>query len=275
MQLTKNIQGVGLGLRFQHVDQILAERPAIPWFEALTDNYLKQGSVQQEYLLEVAHYYPLVLHGVGMSLGSTDPLNIEYLQAVKSLVEQVQPAWISDHLCWTGAHGLLTHDLIPLPYNLETLKHVVTRIGQAQDILGRQLVIENVSSYLQYQHSEMTEWEFLALVAQQADCKILLDVNNIYVNSFNHQFDALEYLNTIPIEHVQQMHLAGFEDKGTHLLDTHGEAIHAPVWQLYERALQRFGAVPTLIEWDNNLPQLERLMQEREQAQQVFNHVLN
>lgn len=269
------INGVGLGLRFQHIDQILAERPPIPWFEALTDNYLKQGSVQHEYLMEVAEHYPLVLHGVGMSLGSAEALNIEYLTKVKVLAQQINAQWVSDHLCWTGAQGLITHDLLPLPYNQETLKYVINRIKQIQDILEQTLVIENVSSYLQYKSSDISEWDFIAAVVKESKCKVLLDINNIYVNSYNHEFDPLKYLNAVPIDSVQQMHLAGFEDKGTHLLDTHGQAIYPPVWELYAKALQRFGAVPTLIEWDNNLPSLERLMQECDTAQQVFNCVFS
>lgn len=275
MSVNTTIQGTGLGLRFPHIDLILAEKPQIAWFEALTDNYLKQNSIQQQYLLEIAEHYPLVLHGVGMSLGSTDPLNSTYLHNVKVLAKQVNAAWVSDHICWTGVHGITTHDLLPLPYNAETLNHLVKRIQQVQDTLERQLVVENVSSYLQYQYSDMSEWEFLSYLVEEADCKLLLDVNNIYVNSYNHQFDPMEYLNTIPINRVQQIHLAGFEDKGTHLLDTHGQAVHEPVWELYQKALQRFGATPTLIEWDNNLPSFERLVEEANKAQQVFKHVLS
>ena len=269
-----SIQGCGVGLRFQHIDQILADKPEVPWFEVLSDNYLIQGSVQQDYLIEVAEHYPLTFHGVGMSIGSTDPLNLDYLNRLKYLEQLIQPAWISDHLCWTGVHHQVTHDLVPLPYTEETIQHVASRIQQVQDFLGRRLVIENVSSYLQYQDSVMTEWEFLLAVIEAADCDLLLDVNNIYVSSQNHDFDAMDYLQTIPKERVKEIHLAGYEDKGTHLLDTHGQAVTPPVWDLYEKALAQVGNVPTLIEWDNNIPSLERLLAEAEQAQQRMNHVV-
>lgn len=269
-----SIQGCGVGLRFQHIDQILADKPEVPWFEVLSDNYLIQGSVQQDYLIEVAEHYPLTFHGVGMSIGSTDPLNMDYLNRLKYLEQLIQPAWISDHLCWTGVHHQVTHDLVPLPYTEETIQHVASRIQQVQDFLGRRLVIENVSSYLQYQDSVMTEWEFLLAVIETADCDLLLDVNNIYVSSQNHDFDAMDYLQAIPKERVKEIHLAGYEDKGTHLLDTHGQAVTPPVWDLYEKALAQVGNVPTLIEWDNNIPSLERLLAEAEQAQQRMNHVV-
>lgn len=269
------IQACGIGLRAQHIDQILAEKPAIPWLEILTDNHLIAGSVQQEYVIEVAEHYPLTFHGVGMSLGSVDPLNRDYFKKIKALADRINPAWISDHLCWSSVHGLVTHDLLPLPYDEETLKHLASRILQAQDLLERPLMIENVSSYLQYQHSDLSEWEFLSALAALADCKLLLDVNNIYVNSFNHGFDALDYLNAIPAACVQEIHLAGYEDRGTHLLDTHGFPVSDAVWSLYEAALRRFGAVPTLIEWDSHVPPLERLLAEAARAKQVQNHVLS
>ncbi|WP_020395879.1 DUF692 domain-containing protein [Thiolinea disciformis] len=269
------IQACGIGLRAQHIDQILAEKPAIPWLEILTDNHLIAGSVQQEYVIEIAEYYPLTFHGVGMSLGSVDPLNRDYFQKIKALADRINPAWISDHLCWSSVQGLVTHDLLPLPYNEETLQHLANRILQAQDLLERPLMIENVSSYLQYQHSELNEWEFLSALTDLADCKLLLDVNNIYVNAYNHDFDAFEYLQAIPVARVQEIHLAGYEDRGTHLLDTHGYPVSDQVWQLYEAALQRFGAVPTLIEWDNHVPPLERLLAEAAHAKQVQDHVLS
>ncbi|MFI0400214.1 MAG: DUF692 domain-containing protein [Thiolinea sp.] len=266
------ISGCGIGLRFQHIDQILAEQPPIPWLEILSDNYLNPGSVQQDYALEIARTYPVTMHGVGMSLGATDPFNDEYFQRLKALADKLQPAWISEHLCWTSAHGFVSHDLLPLPYTEETIQHVVKRIREAQERLERQLVIENVSSYLQYTQSALTEWEFLTAVAEQADCKILLDINNIYVSAFNHNFDPCKYIDSIPVERVQQFHLAGYEDKGTHLLDTHGHAVSDPVWGLYTLALQRFGALPTLIEWDNNIPSLELILAEAQKATGVQAH---
>ncbi|MEZ5452457.1 MAG: DUF692 domain-containing protein [Thiothrix sp.] len=274
MSVSSQITGCGVGLRFQHIDRIVDEKPPIPWLEILTDNYLLPGSVQQDYLLEIAEHYPLTFHGVGMSLGSTDPLDQEYFRRVKTLVDRVNPAWVSDHLCWTSVHGMVTHDLIPLPYTDATIRHVAARIRQVQDILGCGLVIENVSSYLQYQQSVMTEWEFLTAVVEEADCKMLLDVNNIYVSACNHAFDPLDYLNAIPPARVQEIHLAGYEDRGTHLLDTHGYPVTQPVWDLYAQAIRRVGSVPTLIEWDNNVPELETLLAEATKAAEVQARVL-
>jgi uncharacterized protein (UPF0276 family) len=265
------ILGCGIGLRFSHIDQILNERPAIPWLEVLSDNYLVEGSVQQDYLLEVAEYYPLVMHGVGLSLGSVDPLNMNYLQRLKALADKIDPAWISDHLCWSAVHGVHTHDLIPLPYTQSTIEHVAARIRQVQDFLGREVIIENVSSYLQYKDSVMTEWEFISEVVEKADCGLLLDINNIYVSARNHDFEPETYLYGVPGGRVRQLHLAGFEDRGTHLLDTHGYPISEPVWALYEKALQKLGAVPTLIEWDNNIPSLEILLAEADKATVMLN----
>ncbi|MCL4161010.1 UNVERIFIED_CONTAM: hypothetical protein GTU68_003864, partial [Idotea baltica] len=261
----------GIGLRFSHIDQILEERPVIPWLEVLSDNYLIESSVQQDYLFEMANHYPLVMHGVGMSLGSVDPLNTVYLQRLKALADRVNPAWLSDHLCWSSVHGMNTHDLIPLPYTHATINHVAERIRQAQDFLGRELIIENVSSYLQYKDSVMPEWEFFSEVAEAADCGMLLDINNIYVSACNHAFDAEDYLSAIPADRVRQFHLAGFEDRGTHLLDTHGHPVPEPVWELYKKALQTLGPIPSLIEWDNNIPALEVLLAEQGKAAVLLN----
>lgn len=268
------ISGCGIGLRFQHIDQILAEQPPIPWLEILSDNYLTPGSVQQDYLLAIAEHYPVTMHGVGMSLGATEPFNDSYFQRLKQLANQLNPAWISDHLCWTSAHGFVSHDLLPLPYTDETVKHVSKRIREAQERLERPLVIENVSSYLQYEQSALTEWEFISAVAEESDCKVLLDVNNIYVSAYNHDFDPCKYIDSIPVERVQQFHLAGYEDKGTHLLDTHGYAVSDPVWGLYTLAVQRFGALPTLIEWDNNIPALDVVLAEAQKAREMQAHAL-
>lgn len=259
----------GIGLRFEHIDRILAETPEIPWLEVLVDNYLVPGSVQQDYLAAAREKYPLSFHGVGMSLGSTDPFDEEYFKRLKPLLDQINPIRISDHLCWTAVHGQVTHDLIPLPYTDETVHYVAGRIREAQDRLERELIVENVSSYLQYKQSAMTEWEFFTAVAEEADCGMLLDVNNIYVSAVNHEFDALDYLNAIPAKRVRQIHLAGYEDRGTHLLDTHGHAVTDPVWTLYAEATQRVGALPTLIEWDNDVPELEVLLAEADKAHNI------
>lgn len=256
----------GIGLRFEHIDRILKEQPNIPWLEVLSDNYLNPNSVQQDYLLSIAELYPLSLHGVGMSIGSVDPFNEDYFSLLKALIDRVNPERVSDHLCWTAVHGMVTHDLIPLPYTDETIRYVAGRIREAQERLEREIVIENVSSYLQYKQSAMTEWEFFTAVVEEADCGLLLDVNNIYVSAMNHNFDPLEYLRAIPTKRVRQIHLAGYEDRGTHLLDTHGNHVTEPVWDLYAHAAKQVGNIPTLIEWDNDVPELEILLAEADKA---------
>lgn len=268
--MTQNeIKGCGIGLRLDHFDAIDKTRPDVPWFEVLSDNYLIEGTTQRDYLRQFRNDYPVTFHGVGLSLGSTDPLNQDYLRRLKTLKNEIQPAWISDHLCWTSAHGVVTHDLIPLPYTQSVIKHIVERILQVQDYLGERLVIENVSSYLQFKASEMSEWEFINEVTRQSDCKLLLDVNNIYVSAQNHHFDAKEYLLAMPKERVAEIHLAGYEDKGTHLLDTHSRPVTPPVWSLFERAIEHVGDVPVLIEWDNDIPSLERVIEESHTASQI------
>ena len=209
------------------------------------------------------------MHGVSLSIGSTDPLNRDYLRQLKQLAVRVEPRWISDHLCWTGAHSKNMHDLLPLPYTEEAIQHVVSRVQRVQDFLGRRILLENVSSYLTYKQSTMTEWEFLREIAERADCLILFDVNNIYVSSVNHNFDPLDYLNAIPRERVQQIHLAGHRNLGTHIIDTHDEPIVDPVWELYRAAVRRFGNVSTMIERDDNIPPLEELLAELGQARHI------
>lgn len=260
------IQGFGLGLRRQHYETILAERPSVDWFEILTENYLVPGGKPLYYLDRIRALYPMVMHGVSLSIGSSDPLDRGYLAEVRTLIERVQPAWLSDHLCWTGVDGLNLHDLLPLPYTEEALWHVVARVRQVQDFLGRQILLENVSSYLTYNASVMSEWEFLAAVATEADCLILLDINNIHVSAFNHGFDPLAYLDGIPINRVRQFHLAGHLNLGTHIVDTHDHPVIDAVWSLYEAAVRRFGVVPTMIERDDNIPELGELLAELDVA---------
>ena len=267
--IAPTIQGCGLGLRIEHFDEIEEQKPNIPWFEILSDNYLIEGTTQREYLNKFRENYPVTFHGVGLSIGSTDPLNMDFLQSLKKLKNEIQPAWISDHLCWTSAHGVVTHDLIPLPYTESVVKHIVDRIKQVQDYLGEQLVIENVSSYLQFKDSDMNEWDFINEVTQQSDCKLLLDVNNIYVSSQNHLFDADEYLYAMPRERIVEMHLAGYEDQGTHLLDTHSRPVTEPVWDLFSKAVEHFGDVPVLIEWDSDIPSLQRVIEEADKAKAI------
>jgi uncharacterized protein len=269
--------GVGVGLRPPHYPFVLENRPGVGWFEVITENFLGLGSGfgrPLQLLESVRENYEIVLHGVSLSLGSTDPFSDEYLKRWEALIERVQPAWVSDHLCWTGVGGQNLHDLLPLPYTEEALAHIVERIAQVQDRLKRRLLVENVSSYLTFAHSEMEEWEFLSEVARRADCGLLLDVNNIYVSSHNHGFDPLTYLRSVPRDRVGQFHLAGYSDKGTHLIDTHDHPVSDPVWELYREALRLFGDVPTLIEWDDQLPDFPRLAEEAARAESIREETL-
>lgn len=261
--------GFGLGLRTQHYSYILEHLPEVDWFEAITEDYLVPGGKPLYYLNRIRENYPLVMHGVSLSIGSCDPLNTEYLKKVKILADKIQPAWISDHLCWTGVAGLNMHDLLPLPYTEEALKHVVDRVKQVQDFLGRQILLENVSSYIEYRDSNVTEWEFLNAIAEQADCFILLDINNIYVSSVNHHFDPLDYLNAMPVHRVRQFHLAGHKNCGDYIIDTHDAPIIDGVWSLYEQAVKRFGRVATMIERDDDIPEFPVLFAELQQAKKI------
>ena len=266
--------GFGLGLRVDHYQAILADEPRIDWFEALTENYLIPGGKPLHYLMRIRERYPMVLHGVSMSIGSTQPLDYAYLAQLKALAARVEPAWISDHLCWTGIAGRNMHDLLPLPYTEEALANVVERVRTVQDVLGRRILLENVSSYVTYRDSQLSEWEFLREVAQRADCLLLLDVNNIYVSSVNHEFDPLDYLQAIPVDRVQQIHLAGHENHGDYLIDTHDHPVPDPVWELYDAAVRRFGSVSTMIERDDNIPPLEELCSELDAARQLAERAL-
>lgn len=267
--LMDNFLGFGLGLRIDHFEDVLQTRPAVDWFEVISENFLVAGGKPRHYLHAIREHYPMVMHGVSMSIGSTDPLDQDYLRALKALANEVQPAWMSDHLCWTSVHGTNTHDLIPMPYTEEAIAHIAGRIAQAQDILGRQMLIENVSSYVSYSASQMTEWEFLDEVARRADCLLLFDVNNIYVSARNHGFDPLDYINGIDPARVRQFHLAGGTDYGDYVIDTHDQDVSEPVWQLYAAALQRFGPISTMIERDANIPALPSLLAELDIARQV------
>src|SRR5271170_4144046 len=263
------LAGFGLGLRTPHYEAVLNEPQAIDWLEVITENYLGAGGKPLDYLERIRSRFPLVMHGVSLSIGSTDPVDLEYLRQVRALAARIEPHWISDHLCWTGIEGRNLHDLLPLPYTEEALASVVARVGQVQDTLGRQILLENVSSYLTFHASEMSEWEFLREVAQRADCAILLDINNIYVSSVNHGFDALNFLKAIPKDRVRQFHLAGHSDLGGHLIDTHDHPIVQPVWDLYRAAVGHFGAVPTMIERDDNIPELSELVAELQIARDL------
>jgi uncharacterized protein len=265
--------GCGIGLRRDHYGYVLEHWPAIDWFEIISENFMVPGGRPLWVLDQVRERYPIVMHGVSMSIGSTDPLNLGYLRDLKKLADRVGPAWVSDHLCWTGVGGKNAHDLLPLPYTEEMIEHVAARVRAVQDILERPLVLENVSSYLTYHDSTYAEWDCLAEVSRRAECFILLDVNNVYVSSFNHRFDPNEYLNAVPVDRVVQFHLAGHTDEGTHLLDTHDHPIIDPVWRLYEHAVRRFGALPTLIERDDRIPELPEVAAEAERAREIQHEV--
>jgi uncharacterized protein (UPF0276 family) len=258
--------GHGIGLRPPHYAEVIATRPAVDWFEVISENFMVEGGNPRRVLRAVRERYPVVLHGVSLSLGSVDPLDGRYLDRLAALAAEVAPAWISDHLCWSSVGGHTGHDLWPLPFTEEALDHVARRVVQVQERLGRRILVENVSSYLEYTSSSLTEWEFLAELARRADCGLLLDVNNVYVSAHNHGFSAEEFLRGLPVDRVGQMHLAGHSDAGTHLLDTHDHPVCDPVWQLYRRALERFGPVATLIERDDHIPPLAEVVAESQRA---------
>lgn len=266
--------GFGLGLRPDYYEEILAQKPDLDWFEILTENYLVPGGKPLYYLDQIRAHYPVVMHGVSLSLGSADPLDTDYLRQLKDLAARVEPAWISDHLCWTGVNGINAHDLLPIPYTQEAIKHIVSRIHQIQDFLGRPILIENVSSYLTYKQSEMSEWDFILEIVNQADSFILLDVNNVYVSSVNHQFNPLDYIFALPPERVVQIHLAGHSNHGHYIIDTHDAPVIQPVWALYAATLKRLGPVSTMIERDDNMPPFAELLAEVEQARSISELIL-
>jgi uncharacterized protein (UPF0276 family) len=261
--------GHGVGLRSRHYAEWLDGVQRVDWVEAVTENFAGIGGRPLAVLAKVRRDVPVVLHGVSLSLGGTDPLDARLLRELRELLEAIEPAYVSDHLCWGAHRGRYLHDLLPLPYTEEALRNVVSRIEQVQDALGRQILVENVSSYATFQASEMTEHEFLSEVARRADCGILLDVNNVYVSARNHGFDAREYLRGVPVDRVGQFHLAGHSDHGGYLLDTHDAPVADPVWNLYREAVLLFGKVPALIEWDDHLPELARVVEESRSARRI------
>ena len=261
--------GFGLGLRPEHYPAVLEDLPAVDWFEIISENYLVAGGKPLYFLDRIREHYPMVMHGVSLSIGGCDPLDPGYLAALKRLAARVEPAWISDHLCWTGIDGRNLHDLLPLPYTEEAVAHVAGRVGQVQDCLGRQILLENVSSYVTYTDSRISEWEFLSAVAERADCHILLDVNNVCVSAHNHGFDPLAYLDGVPPGRVRQIHLAGHSHNGSLIVDTHDHPVPDPVWALYAEAIARLGPVSTMIERDDDIPPLETLLAELAQARSL------
>lgn len=261
--------GFGLGLRTQHYADFLARKQPLDWLEIITDNYLIDGGKPLAVLDAIRRDYPVAMHGVAMSIGASQGVDVPYLQRVKALADRIEPLWVSDHLCWTGPGPEQLHDLYPLPYTDESARHVIAQIRHAQDVLGRRLVLENVSSYVRYRQDSASEWQFLAHIAEEADCLLLVDVNNIYVSSVNHGFDPLTYLQALPAHRVQQIHLAGHSDNGDHIIDTHDHPVAQPVWDLYAQACQRFGAVAAMIERDDHIPPLADLLDELATARRI------
>lgn len=264
----------GLGLRAPHYHDFLNHRQPVDWLEIISENYMIAGGKPLQILRQVRQDYPLAMHGVSMSLASVDGIRKDYLKQLKTLANEIEPIWISDHLCWTGAHGKNLHDLLPLPFTHEALKIVQRNLHQVQDTLKQPLVIENISSYLQFEESEMTEWEFLKELTQSTGCKLLFDINNWYVNAFNLGFDASTALRSLPQDCVQQFHLAGHTDNGDHLIDTHDSEVCSGVWQLYREALGHFGPVHTMIERDDHIPPLEELLAELATARAIAQETL-
>ena len=261
--------GFGLGLRSKHYMDILQTNPAVDWFEVISENYMVPGGQPLRMLDRIVERYPVVMHGVSLSIASTAPLDFDYLAGLKALARRIDPKWISDHLCWTGVHGVNLHDLLPIPYTEEALAHVAGRIAQVQDYLGRRIVIENVSSYIEYESSEMSEWDFVAELSRRADCWLLLDVNNVFVSGINHDFDMRKFISAIPAERVVQFHLAGHSEGETCLIDTHDQPVCEDVWKLYGKAIERFGPVSTMIERDDNIPPLAELVGELDRARRI------
>ena len=258
--------GIGVGLRTVHFSHILQHQPDVDWFEILSENFMQTGGRPMWVLDQVAERYPIALHGVSMGIGNTDPLNRSHLDELKRLAKRTKARWVSDHLCWTGIMGRNTHDLLPMPYSEDALAHTTERVRQVQEILERPLVLENPSSYVEFASSSMSEWEFLTRLSEDADCGLLLDVNNVYVSAFNHGFEAETYIDALPADRVVQYHVAGHTNKGTHIIDTHSDHALDEVWELYRRAWQRTGPTATLYEWDADIPDFATLLAEARKA---------
>lgn len=263
--------GLGLGLRSRHFNYILENNPPVDWFEVISENFMDSGGRPREVLRQIAERYPVVMHGVSLSIGSTDALNVEYLKKLKSLAAEIEPLWISDHLCWTGVNNLNTHDLLPLPLTEESLKHVCRRINQVQDFLERPVVFENPSTYLTFKQSTVAEWDFLRRMTEETGCGLLLDVNNVYVSGFNNDFDAAHYIRQLPPERIVQMHVAGHRHCGDYIIDTHDAKVATDVWELFALAWQMTGGAAVLLEWDSNIPDFEDYHAELLKAKDFMN----
>jgi uncharacterized protein len=266
--------GFGLGLRTQHYSDILDGDPPIDWFEVISENYMVRGGQPLKILDRIRERYPIVMHGVSLSIASTAPFSEDYLRDLKDLARRAEPVFISDHLCWTGVHGVNLHDLLPIPYTREALDHVVSRVHHVQDYLGRAIALENVSTYVQFEHSEMPEWEFISELTRRTGCWLVFDVNNVFVSAYNHEYDAIDFINGIPADRVVQFHLAGHENDMTHIVDTHDALVCDEVWDLYGAALRRFGPVSTIIERDDNIPPLQEMVDELGRARDLARGIL-
>jgi uncharacterized protein (UPF0276 family) len=266
--------GVGVGFRAPHYARVIEDHPAMDWFEVISENFMVPGGKPLENLGRLCDGYPVVPHGVSLAVGSVEPLDQDYLRQLRVLVDRLDPPWVSDHLCWGRAPGLHLHDLLPLPYTREAIDHVVERVKRVQGTLERPFALENVSTYMTYRASTMPEWDFVAEIAERADCGLLLDCNNVYVSARNHGFDPLLHIDAMPADRVVQMHLAGHTDKGAYLLDTHSDHVRDEVWALYRRAIARCGPVATLVEWDDAIPAWEVLAAEAQRAREVRSEVL-
>ncbi|HAJ91927.1 MAG TPA: hypothetical protein DCO71_04810 [Gammaproteobacteria bacterium] len=265
----EGLTGTGLGLRSAHITRVLSQQPLVPWFEILADNHTASGGLIPRQLAAVRADYPITLHCVGMSLGGTDPLDYDYLRTIKRLMQTYEPVLVSDHLCFSSHASHQYHDLLPLPYTEEALRHVTERVRRVQDFLGIRLLVENVSSYLTYRHSTLSEPEFLAALAGEADCDLLFDVNNDYVNAVNHGDPAGDFISQLPQERIREIHLAGYEDKGDYLIDAHNNRVADPVWALFSEVIRQLPDIPVLIEWDNDIPALDILLDEAAQAERI------
>ncbi len=268
--------GFGLGLRSKHYEYIFATKPKVDWFEIISENFMESGGRPKSNLAKIKELYPIVMHGVSMSIGTVDPLNSEYLKKLKKLIKWVKPLWISDHLCWTGVAHKTTHDLLPLPYNHNALKHVVKRIKEVQDYLEMPLALENPSTYLEFKNSDISEAEFIARMVEESGCNLLLDVNNVYVTCYNHRLDPKKYLDSLPLEKVIQIHLSGHSNKGNHIIDTHDDHVIDEVWNLYKYVVNKAGRTPnTMIEWDDNIPEFSELFAELNKAKDTARDAKN
>jgi uncharacterized protein (UPF0276 family) len=265
--------GFGLGLRAPHYDQVQEQRPAVGWFEIISENFIAAHRGYWDFLADLRKDYPIIMHGVSLSIGSTDPLDPAYLEKLSALADFLEAPWISDHLCFTGMQGANTHDLLPIPYTEEALRHLIPRIHHVQEAMRRPFVFENASSYLEFDGSTLSEPEFFQELCAATGCGILLDVNNVYVSSYNHGWDAKAYIDAVPAQSIVQYHLAGHTNKGSHIIDTHDAHVVEPVWELFRYAVQQKGRRSAMIEWDGNIPEFSVLLEEMERVRAISSEV--